>query len=353
MDIRKFGNNTNLISLWDGSIVYNESVLFLENADGTTPDAPLLYCPDEILQVCSSTCDVEYQEGVDYTLTDGKLRLLPNSKIPTLSHKIPYPTEKTEDVWSFDCKDGGLIAVLGNHILHKHQVFVSYRHHDRWNGFVQSDRTCMLPRTMQMLREGKKVNLMFFGDSITTPADVSGNALHDAPDMASWPELAFEVLHSRYPSLTYTNTAVGGMASPWGVEVVKEKFSNPVPDIAIIGFGMNDATGDSIQPLEFAGNICHIMERARTLNPNMEFILISTSVPNPMAPHFDKSQREHEPLFLQLEHPGVAVMRMTSVHDSLLTRKRFYDMSGNNINHPNDFLSRAYAQTLLRVFGID
>ena len=352
MDIRKFGSDTDLVSLWDGTVVYNESVLFLEDADGSVPDAPLLYHPDEILQVCSSTCDVEYREGVDFAVVDGKLRRLPGSRIPTLPHNIPYPAEKTEDVWSFDCIDGGLIAVLGNHVLHRHQIFVSYRHSDKWNGFVQSDRTMMLPRTMKLLREGKPVNLMFLGDSITTQADVSGNSLHTMPDMPSWPELAFEVLHENFPTLTYTNTAVGGMASPWGVEVVREKFADPVPDVAVIGFGMNDATGDSIKPLEFVGNICHIMELARTINPDMEFILISTSVPNPMAPHFDKTQREHEPLFLQLEHPGVAVMRMTSVHDGLLTRKRFYDMSGNNINHPNDYLSRAYAQTLLRVFGI-
>ena len=111
MDIRKFGSDTDLVSLWDGTVVYNESVLFLEDADGSVPDAPLLYHPDEILQVCSSTCDVEYREGVDFAVVDGKLRRLPGSRIPTLPHNIPYPAEKTEDVWSFDCIDGGLIAL--------------------------------------------------------------------------------------------------------------------------------------------------------------------------------------------------------------------------------------------------
>ena len=77
MDIRKFGSDTDLVSLWDGTVVYNESVLFLEDADGSVPDAPLLYHPDEILQVCSSTCNVEYREGVDFAVVDGKLRRLP------------------------------------------------------------------------------------------------------------------------------------------------------------------------------------------------------------------------------------------------------------------------------------
>ena len=38
---------------------------------------------------------------------------------------------------------------------------------------------------------------------------------------------------------------------------------------------------------------------------------------------------------------------MTSVHKSLLERKHFYDMTGSNLNHPNDFLARVYAQSLL------
>ena len=38
---------------------------------------------------------------------------------------------------------------------------------------------------------------------------------------------------------------------------------------------------------------------------------------------------------------------MTSIHQSLLARKSYADMTGNNINHPNDYLARVYAQTLL------
>jgi hypothetical protein len=38
---------------------------------------------------------------------------------------------------------------------------------------------------------------------------------------------------------------------------------------------------------------------------------------------------------------------MTAVHGSLLSKKSYADMTGNNINHPNDYLARVYAQTLL------
>mgnify|MGYP004609793363 FL=1 len=41
---------------------------------------------------------------------------------------------------------------------------------------------------------------------------------------------------------------------------------------------------------------------------------------------------------------GVVVGDMTAVHQVLLQHKRFFDMTANNVNHPNDFLVRAYAQ---------
>jgi hypothetical protein len=37
------------------------------------------------------------------------------------------------------------------------------------------------------------------------------------------------------------------------------------------------------------------------------------------------------------------------MHTTLLESKRYYDMTGNNVNHPNDFLARMYAQTILEV----
>ena len=43
-----------------------------------------------------------------------------------------------------------------------------------------------------------------------------------------------------------------------------------------------------------------------------------------------------------------AVSCMTSTSEAVLTRKDFHDYSGNNINHPNDFFARIYAQTLLQ-----
>jgi acyl-CoA thioesterase-1 len=44
---------------------------------------------------------------------------------------------------------------------------------------------------------------------------------------------------------------------------------------------------------------------------------------------------------------GVVIADVTSLWSALLARKSQYDLSGNGINHPNDFGHRLYAQTIL------
>jgi hypothetical protein len=48
----------------------------------------------------------------------------------------------------------------------------------------------------------------------------------------------------------------------------------------------------------------------------------------------------------QLGQPGIAVADMTSIWETLLTIKQDWDLTGNGVNHPNDFGHRVYAQVL-------
>ncbi len=43
---------------------------------------------------------------------------------------------------------------------------------------------------------------------------------------------------------------------------------------------------------------------------------------------------------------GIALADMTSVWTEFLEHKRDWDMTGNGVNHPNDFGHRVYAQVL-------
>ncbi|GGD82366.1 hypothetical protein GCM10010911_45610 [Paenibacillus nasutitermitis] len=117
---------------------------------------------------------------------------------------------------------------------------------------------------------------------------------------------------------------------------------------------MNDGSGtgigDGVTPSAFKANIRSIVNTVRSVNPAAEFILAGTTLPNPETFFLDQQPYYFEALReLASEMPGVAAADMTGVHAELLKTKSFGDMTGNNVNHPNDFLSRWHAQF---VFGM-
>src|SRR5690606_32704214 len=114
--------------------------------------------------------------------------------------------------------------------------------------------------------------------------------------------------------------------------------------LVVIGFGMND--GSAGVPVDmFTQQIKAMMDAVRKQRPTCEFIVITPMLPNAKAIQ-NRLQEAYRPALLALENPGVAIADMTYWHRWLLTHKSYQDMTGNNINHPNDYLSRWYAQVL-------
>lgn len=60
---------------------------------------------------------------------------------------------------------------------------------------------------------------------------------------------------------------------------------------------------------------------------------------------------EYRDALAGLEAEGIAFVDMTSFWADLLTRKHPQDLSGNGLNHPNDFGHRLYAQLICAVIG--
>jgi lysophospholipase L1-like esterase len=205
-----------------------------------------------------------------------------------------------------------------------------------------------IKRTKALLNAGKDIKICFYGDSITAGCDGSG-AFGIEPFMPGWPQLLKDKLEKTYGSKIETiNTAVGGKRSDWGLECAEERLANYKSDLAVIAFGMNDGT-EKISAEDFRQNIMGIMDKALMQNKDMEFILIATTLPNSESV-FDGYQRQYYNELMSIKREKDAVINMTEVHSMLLERKRFIDMTGNNINHPNDFLIRIYAQVLTALF---
>lgn len=331
------------IPFWEGNTIYDESVLFLSE-NGKTPDAPLFFRPVEILRVCSSDYATEYVRGVDWEEKDGMLYLPEGSAIPYMKREqLHFYSEATQDF--FKAKDGGKILYKTKGFFHKQQTLVTYRHRDQWapSGSVLGARA--LEKFREKVARKETITLCFYGDSITAGCDCSKLA-GVAPFRESWPTLVTEALEQESGCrIRYVNTAVGGKRAGWGLECVQERVVAYDPDLVVLAFGMNDGT-DLISPEVFRSQILDMKQAVLERNPNAEFVLIATTVANPES-IFDGCQREYLPELIRCMDQGDVLVNMTQVHDTLLTKKRFVDMTGNNINHPNDFLIRVYAQMVL------
>ena len=343
----KYDHKTYTLPLWEGNTVYNETLMFV----GET-EAPLLYMPDQVISVRSFDLKTEYVLGEDYTVCDGKIVLTENTRIPSFSLEEFYPSEGVPGK-SFGCLIEGrpYIFFSEGSTIFKRQIHVTYTHSDSWTGFLPR-KSEKFSRFIEKASRGDEVTVLFFGDSITTGANSSGR-VDCEPYAETWMEMIVHSMKDYFKNdkIKYVNTAVGGKATPWAIEELQERAIDIDPDLMFLGFGMNDG-GRSAE--EEGSLMNQLIDSFVSACPDCDVALIA-----PMLPHFRLKgfwghQPEFEAVFAEIcaKHRHMDLIPVTSVHTEVLKHKRYYDMTGNNVNHPNDFLARIYAQTALKVlFG--
>jgi acetyl esterase/lipase len=201
-----------------------------------------------------------------------------------------------------------------------------------------------LPITIQKMQNKEAVSIVLLGDSISTGCNASGWA-NSAPHQPPYQDLLLQHLKETYsPNITLTNLAVGGTSTPWGITRIPDVVAAK-PDLVVLAFGMNDSSGRSAE--EYKANTAEMIRACRESSPKTEFILVATMLGNS-----DWVTLKHD-LFAQyrdalaeLAQPGVALADMTSIWAEMLKRKKDWDLTGNGVNHPNDFGHRVYAQVL-------
>ena len=98
-------------------------------------------------------------------------------------------------------------------------------------------------------------------------------------------------------------------------------------------------------------NFKTIIGAIRAKYPETEFVVTATSYANELLKgSFCGNQMIFSPYMDALVEPGVAKADMTSMQTELLKHKRYIDVTGNNINHPNDFFHRMHAQYYIEMF---
>lgn len=372
--------NTYMSPIWDGRVVYNETVMFV----GMDDTAALLYTPDEILSVRSYDLKTVYEQGKDYDVVDGKLVLLEGTRIPVITFEKYYHEKEiagmpAQLVTKYEGKN--YYTYWGEGVaMTQWQIAVTYVHDQYWEGFIPQNASAQFAKLIAKLENGDDVTMMFYGDSITFGASSSAGA-NVSPYTPPYTQMFTHYLAQKYGytvkyvssglqgtaavptsdtvfgnngTITYINTAVGGWTSANGYDnfdkYVKEFVDDYGCDFFLLAFGMNDG-GNSDRTEKRA--IKKIADKVYEVAPEAEMLLVATMIPNPEATNgWYGNQYKYEAAFQDLasdygkEGKSCAVACMTSMSQRILENKRFRDHTGNNINHPNDFLGRLYAQVV-------
>lgn len=210
---------------------------------------------------------------------------------------------------------------------------------------VSADRMS-LSGTYRKLSERKPFRLVLFGDSISNAANSSLDM--GVTDYEHWMESARKNIEQIYGApVNVSNISRSGYGIDWALSAYRERLEGIDPDLVVIAFGMNDY---DLPAALFADRVRQLIDGIREMKSDAEFILVATPLPNGDCYTIAKSQSEQYGKLKELEGEGVTVVNMTAVTEFLLQRKRYVEISGNNLNHPNDFFYACYTDIFSELF---
>ena len=361
-------------NIFSGTTSVKETVMFLDKGDVKS----LLYPIKSIVSVTSYDGKKVYEEGKDYVVEDGKLKITADSSIKVIT------SDKYYNHAGSIIQMNGKPMFWGESQVKQWQVSVTYEHDAAWEGYVQESQLEIYQNFVKKLIAGEDVTVFFYGDSITWGA-CSTYAEGVQPKQGAYAMLFTEALADLFGykvkyintglqasmpchpvptaeygtgdrgTITYVNTAIGGWNSNDGVtnfdKFVKQQVEKHGCDLFVIGYGMNDG---GMAVTQTKANIKKMIDAMYEIKPEVSVMIVSTMTPHSGSnwdhASIQQQERQLESLAKQLrkDDKAVAVACVHSVSVAIQEHKTFNDYSGNNINHPNDWFYRVYAQTLLQ-----
>jgi acyl-CoA thioesterase-1 len=318
-----------------------------------TATAQLLHLPQAAPELVSGDLSANFSAGKDFTWEAGTrtLKLTADSRIPFKTsaelHPAPnapnaYKAQRGTDAWMF----------FGpGRVLHDLQCKADYVSADDWKSpAVTPASDEQLGKIRTKLAAKQPLNLVLLGDSISTGADASAISKAE-PNQPGYPELVTNGLNKHFGAkVTLTNLSVGGMDSKWGLTQVPKVIAAK-PDIFLLAFGMNDASGKRT-PQELVRLAREIYTPVQAAFPECAVVLISPMTANhEWTGASPELYPQYAAALATLTGPGIALANVTPVWTAIAERKRYLDLSGNGLNHPNDYGHRIYADVILTTFG--
>ena len=193
----------------------------------------------------------------------------------------------------------------------------------------------MVQITLDLSHDIKGYHVVILEDIVDT-----GRTLHDV----------YRLLKEREPASLHVITLLD-KPERRVVEFTPDLSLFTIPDLFVIGYGMNDG---GMAATQTKANVKKMIDGMYEIKPEVSVMIVSTMTPHSgsnwdHAP-IQQQERQLESLAKQLrkDDKAVAVACVHSVSVAIQEHKTFNDYSGNNINHPNDWFYRVYAQTLLQ-----
>lgn len=332
---------------WLSATVHRESSVLLQE-DGDSPAVARLAFPAEsIVAAASADGAVVFDAAADLELSpDGRTVTFRNLRsVPAIRKEQLFPPAGSANAYAHRLghPEQHLLYAPGTW-FHQRNVEISYRRRQPPDRPPPSGD---LPGTRARLASGKPLAIAISGDSISTGLDASALG-HSAPWQPGYPALACAQLEETYGcEVRLENRAVAGWSISHGLDDL-DRLLETRPNLVIVAYGMNDV--GRRDPAWFTEQARTFVERVRTFDPQIEVILVAPMLGNAEWVHTPREMfQPYRDGLASLTGPGVALADLTTVWKLMLETKHDLDLTGNGLNHPNDFGHRLYAQELLRL----
>jgi DNA-binding beta-propeller fold protein YncE/lysophospholipase L1-like esterase len=329
-------------------VVHRESLTPLQRGDEGSPRGKLALAASKLIAVTSATGERTYKIGTEVLLDkDGQTLLFPlDGKPAFIKESELFPPKDSPNSYRHRVGHPEQSMLYGpGRWFHDRQVEATYERRTPADPKPREPAEKLLPKTLARLRAGQPLTIGISGDSISFGHDAS--ALVSAPpNQPAYPALVAAQLQSTYQSpVSLKNRAIAGWSIANGVADA-DKLLAEKPQLVIVAYGMNDVGRKD--PAWFKDQTKQLLDKIHAADPEIEVILVSSMLGHKEWIHTPREMfAQYRDALAELARPGVALADVTQVWTDQLQAKHDLDLTGNGLNHPNDYGHRLYARTIL------
>lgn len=338
-------------NLWNGNHISAESCMFVIERQSR-----LLFNAGKILKVENPSTGKVFREGVDYTYTPGTniIRLTENSAIPFIPHSVAYPTENLRIHPEKNANairnavNGGFLLFNNENFFALNQVEVTYTATENDFNPELDRQSDWLPEVKSKLANRCSLKITLHGDSISE--GYNSTKFTGTPPFAP---LYMEQVCAALPGEhQFINHSLGGKGINYS-RSIREKWIDDKPDLMVIAYGMNNYANTPVA--DFFEEMDWIISENAKVSPETEYIIVAPMTGNPewkfTVPGNDRVYGKAFREYVANKAENIALADVQKVWLKLLERKGFFDLTGNGVNHPNDYGHRVYASVVPELLG--